>query len=178
MLKKLLITTAATGLMLSGAWAQAPAQSDRPASPPSATQSDSQAQAGTVKVITAQKPDQWLASKLKGTDVTGADNQKIGDVSDILFDKSGKIDAYVISVGGFLGMGAKEVAVPPDQVQWTKDNNEDKLKVAMTKDQLKQAANFEKYNPPRATTGAGPGAGGGQAGQRPAGGGMAPQPRQ
>ena len=37
----------------------------------------------------------------------GADNKKIGDVSDILFDKNGKIEAYVVSVGGFLGMGAQ-----------------------------------------------------------------------
>ena len=43
----------------------------------------------------------------------GSDNQKIGDVSDILFDKSGKVEAFVISVGGFLGVGAKEVACAP-----------------------------------------------------------------
>jgi uncharacterized protein YrrD len=105
--------------------------------------------------------------------VVGADNQKIGDVSDILFDKSGKIEAYVVSVGGFLGMGAKEIALPPGQFQVVKGENnaEDKLKVSMNKDQLQQAANFEKYSPPRpaATTGTG---------QRPAGGaggGMAPK---
>jgi len=50
--------------------------------------------------VTAQKPDQWLASKFKGTDVLGADNQKSGDVTDILFDKDGKIEAHVVSVGG------------------------------------------------------------------------------
>ena len=42
----------------------------------------------------SQKPDQWLASKFKGTDVIGSDDKKIGDVSDILFDKDGKIEAY------------------------------------------------------------------------------------
>ncbi len=42
-----------------------------------------------------------------------SDSQKIGTVSDILFDKDGKIEAYVVSVGGFLGMGAKEVALAP-----------------------------------------------------------------
>jgi uncharacterized protein YrrD len=47
--------------------------------------------------------------KFKGTDVVGSDNEKIGDVSDILFDKSGKVEAFVISVGGVLGVGAKEV---------------------------------------------------------------------
>jgi sporulation protein YlmC with PRC-barrel domain len=193
MLKKLLITTAASSLMLSAAWAQAPspspdrpatppaaserpatppAASDRPATPPAAAESKAN---GSSAAVTQQKPDQLLASKFKGTDVLGSDNQKIGDISDILFDKQGtKIEAYVISVGGFLGMGAKDIALPPSQVQWTKDNNEDKLKVSMTKDQLQQAAKFEPYNPPRQTTGAGsPGGAGGSAGQRPAGGGMA-----
>lgn len=190
MLKKLLITTAASGLMLSGAWAQAtPPSSDRPATPPAASErsetppaaSDKQDSAapakqdsGSAAAVTQQKPDQLLASKFKGTDVIGSDNQKIGDVSDILFDKQGKIEAYVISVGGFLGMGAKDIALPPSQIQWTKDGNEEKLKVSMTKDQLQQAAKFEPYNPPRQTTGAGsPGGAGGGAGSRPAGGGMA-----
>src|SRR3954452_17156617 len=57
--------------------------------------------------IASQKPDQWLASKFKGTDVLGDDNQKVGDVSVILFDKSGKIEAYGVGVGGFLGVSAK-----------------------------------------------------------------------
>jgi sporulation protein YlmC with PRC-barrel domain len=197
MLKKLLITTAASGLMLSAALAQAPAPaperpatppaaSERPATPPAASERPATPPAAAEKsaasdkpaasaAVTQQKPDQLLASKFKGTDVVGSDNQKIGDISDILFDKQGtKIEAYIISVGGFLGMGAKDIALEPSQVQWTKDNNEDKLKVSMTKDQLQQAAKFEPYNPPRQTTGAGsPGGAGGSAGQRPAGGGMA-----
>ena len=90
----------------------------------------------------------------------GADNEKIGDVSDILFDKTGKIEAFIVSVGGFLGMGAKDVALAPAAFQVVagdkSKNEDDKLKLAsMTKDQLKQAANFEPYNPPRTTTGMG-----------------------
>ena len=65
----------------------------------------------------SQKPDQWLASKFKGTDVIGADSKTIGDVTDILFDKTGKIEGYVISVGGFLGMGSKEVALAPSSFE-------------------------------------------------------------
>jgi uncharacterized protein YrrD len=116
--------------------------------------------AGSAQFINTQKPDQWLASKFKGTDVGGADNEKIGDVSGIMFDKAGKIEAFIVSVGGFLGMGAKDVALAPAAFQVVagdKSKNEsDKLKLAsMTKDQLKQAANFEPYNPPRTTTGMG-----------------------
>jgi sporulation protein YlmC with PRC-barrel domain len=119
---------------------------------------------GSAKFVNSQKSDQFLASKFKGTDVVGSDDQKIGDVSDILFDKNGKIEAYVVSVGGFLGIGAKDVALEPSAftvVSGDKSKNEsDKLKVALSKDQLKQAANFEAYQAPRATTGsAAPGGG-------------------
>jgi hypothetical protein len=178
MLRKLMLTTALGGLMISAAWAQAPATQDHPAaSPPaaSAPQSDAapKADASSAKgsFVNSQKPDQWLASKFKGTDVVGTDNQKIGDVSDILFDKSGKIEAFVISVGGFLGVGSKDVALPPSSFEIVKGSNNqaDKLKVSMSKDELKSAANFEPYNPPR-TTGAG-----GAGGAGSPGGGMAPR---
>ena len=92
----------------------------------------------------------------------GGAEEKIGDVSDILFDRDGRIEAYIVSVGGFLGMGAKDVALAPSAFQVVpgdKSKNEsDKLRLSMTKDQLKEAANFEPYKEPRQTTGAGPGA--------------------
>ena len=172
MLKKLMITTALSGLMMGGAFAQAvdtkpidspaaksPPAASTPASPPAAS-TPAATGSGSAQFINTQKPDQFLASKFKGTDVVGADNEKIGDVSDILFDKTGKIEAFVVSVGGFLGMGAKDVALAPASFQVVsgdKSKNEsDKLKLStMTKDQLKQAANFEPYKEPRATTGMG-----------------------
>jgi hypothetical protein len=172
MLKKLMITTAVSGLLMGGAFAQsAPKPMDTPAATPPAatapatkpdaksTTAPSTTGSGSAQFINTQKPDQWLASKFKGTDVVGADNAKIGDVNDILFDKTGKIEAFVVGVGGFLGLGSKDVALAPSSfevIAGDKSKNEsDKLKLSMTKDQLKQAANFEAYNPPRATTGMG-----------------------
>jgi sporulation protein YlmC with PRC-barrel domain len=96
-----------------------------------------------------------LSSKFIGTDVVGADDKKIGDVSDVLFDHQGKIEAYVIGVGGFLGIGAKDVALAPSAFQPVKDNNNnERLKLSMTKDQLEKAPAFERKQEPRATTGA------------------------
>ena len=91
----------------------------------------------------------------------GADDQKIGDVSDILFDKDGKIEAYVVGVGGFLGIGAKDVALAPTAFQvvagrQVEERVRQASKLSMTKDQLKQAANFEPYKEPSPTTGMGP----------------------
>ena len=112
-----------------------------------------------MKFVNSQRSDQFLASKFKGTDVVGSDNIKIGDVTDILFDKDGKIEAYVVGVGGFLGIGSKDVALAPSAFQIVagdKSKNEsDKLRLSMTKDQLKEAANFEPYKEPRQTTGMG-----------------------
>jgi hypothetical protein len=53
-----------------------------------------------------------------GIDVYGADNQKIGDIDEVLVDRQGKIHGFVVGVGGFLGIGQKDVAIPFDQLQW------------------------------------------------------------
>jgi len=149
MLKKLMITTASLALLTSAAIAQAPDQT-QPA-PPAATTSKAQ-------VITEQKPDQLLASKLKGTNVIGSNNEKIGDVSDVLFEKDGKVLAYVVGVGGFLGIGAKDVALSPASFQVMPANDKDsmKLKLAMTKDELKNAAEFKPHKEATSTTGQAP----------------------
>jgi len=149
MLKKLMITTASLALLTSAAIAQTPDQT-QPA-PPSAT-------AAKGQVITEQKPDQLLASKLKGTDVIGSNNEKIGDVNDMLFDKDGKILAYVVGVGGFLGIGAKDVALSPASFQIVPASEREsmKLKLSMTKDELKTAADFKPFKEPTTTTGQAP----------------------
>ncbi len=154
MLKGLMLTTAVCALVAAtGVEAQTAAPSSPPAMSNSAAPGNAGAgNAGDAKFVTQQGADQFLASKFRGTDVLGPDNRKIGDVSDILFDQSGKVDAFVVSVGGFLGMGSKEVAMAPDSFQVSKEGETLKLKTSLTKDQLKQAANFEPRKPPRAAT--------------------------
>jgi sporulation protein YlmC with PRC-barrel domain len=67
--------------------------------------------------MTQEQPGQWRASKLEGLDVYNSNNEKIGDISELLVDQSGRIQAVVIGVGGFLGMGEHDVAVPFDQIK-------------------------------------------------------------
>jgi sporulation protein YlmC with PRC-barrel domain len=119
-----------------------------PATPPAAAATKGQ-------LITEQKPDQMLASKFKGTNVIGTNDEKIGDVSDILFEKDGQILAYVVGVGGFLGIGAKDVALSPTsfQVVPATDRESMKLKLTMTKDELKNAAEFKPHKETTSTTG-------------------------
>jgi sporulation protein YlmC with PRC-barrel domain len=166
MMKTVTLATAIGALMLTGAVAQTPNPSSSTTTPPPAAQG-----AGQANFVTSQSRDQWLASKFKGTDVVGTDNSKIGDVSDVLFDKNGKVEAYVISIGGFLGVGSKEVALAPNSftvVPGTR-GGADQLKLSMTKDELKQAQNFTPYSPPAPTTGMGSGSSplGGAGGMRP-----------
>ena len=89
----------------------------------------------------------------------GANEEKIGDVSDILFDKDHKVLAFIVGVGGFLGIGAKDVAIAPASFQTVpgKDATDMKLRLSMTKDELKNAAAFEPYSPPRPVSEPGPG---------------------
>jgi len=64
------------------------------------------------------KAGQWRATKIDGLNVYNPNNEKIGDISDMILDHTGKIQAVVIGVGGFLGIGEHLVAVPFEQVQW------------------------------------------------------------
>src|SRR6195256_5675898 len=105
MLKKLMISAAISALLVSGAMAQA----NPPANPPTA-KTDA-APVDSAKFIPAQSPDQWVFSKFKGTDVIGPDNAQVGNINDMLFDKNGKIVGLIVGVGGFLGIGEKNVAI-------------------------------------------------------------------
>lgn len=68
---------------------------------------------------TQQSSDQWRASKLAGVDIYGPDNKKVGAITDILMTKDGKAELVVVGVGGFLGLGQKDVAIPFEQVTFT-----------------------------------------------------------
>jgi hypothetical protein len=155
-MNRTLVLGAATVLMISTALAQQSSTSNPALAAPSATSIP-------AETVNAQSSDELLASQLKGTSVFGSSDQKIGDITDILFDKMGHVKAYIVSVGGILGLGAKEVALDQSVFQempTTKGRPEEKqftvyqLKVSMTKDQLRQMAAFKPLSSPPTTTGA------------------------
>ncbi|WP_431017580.1 PRC-barrel domain-containing protein [Bradyrhizobium pachyrhizi] len=63
----------------------------------------------------------WRASKLMGLDVYNEANEKLGDINELLVDKSGKINAVVIGIGGFLGMGEHDIAVSMDKLKFVEE---------------------------------------------------------
>jgi sporulation protein YlmC with PRC-barrel domain len=85
------------------------------ASPPKSTSAGS---AAGGQFLTQMEAAQWRGSKLVGVDVYGSDNSKIGDINEVIVDRNGQARAIVIGVGGFLGIGEKNVAVAWDKVQW------------------------------------------------------------
>ena len=172
MLKHFMAVAAVSGLALTSALAQTssppPASPSTPTPPAASTPAPSSPSASTTtpstptasstaatgKFVTKQSPDQYLASKFKGTDVIGTDDKKIGDVSDVLFDKDKKILAYIVGVGGFLGIGQKDVALDPAAFQTVPGSSatDYKLRLSMTKDELKNAPTFEPYKEARPAT--------------------------
>jgi sporulation protein YlmC with PRC-barrel domain len=69
----------------------------------------------------AHREGAWRASKLVGLNVYNDNNEKVGDISDIILDKSGKADTVILGVGGFLGMGEHYVAVAYDKLRWSNE---------------------------------------------------------
>jgi len=63
----------------------------------------------------------WRASKLMGLDVYNDANEKLGDINELIVDKDGKINAVVIGVGGFLGMGEHDIAVTMDKLRFVEE---------------------------------------------------------
>ncbi len=71
-----------------------------------------------VNFVTKQEKTQWRAPKLVGVGVYGPDDKQIGKIDDLLMDRNGAAQTVVIGVGGFLGFGKKDVAVPFSAMQW------------------------------------------------------------
>lgn len=91
---------------------------------------------------------QVLASNLIGKAVysgQGENANKVGDVNDVLMSSDGKAQAVVIGVGGFLGIGEKDVALEFNRLNWTTEKGNDRrLSIAATKDELQNAPAFRR----------------------------------
>ncbi|HEX4765664.1 MAG TPA: DUF4142 domain-containing protein [Lichenihabitans sp.] len=86
----------------------------------SLTASDNSTNAPPVSgFLDKEGPELWRGSKLDGVAIYGPDNKKVGGITDVLMDHEGKATYVVIGVGGFLGIGQKDVAIPFAQVKFT-----------------------------------------------------------
>jgi len=99
-----------------------------------------------ARMMTQMPTDSVTVTDWYKQSVYDPQDHKIGEVMDVLVDKTGKVTSLIIGVGGFLGAGEKDVAVPFDAVHLTNKGN-DKWYLVMntTKDDLKTAPGF-KYD--------------------------------
>lgn len=82
------------------------------------------------------------AENMMGKNVYGSDNEKVGEVEDVILDSNGQARQLVISSGGFLGIGEKQIAVDFNQANW--DAQQERVQLSgMTRDQVKDMAEFE-----------------------------------
>jgi hypothetical protein len=64
---------------------------------------------------------QWRSSKLIGLNIYNEQNEKLGDISEVLVDTSGKVTGVVIGVGGFLGIGQRDIMVGMDKLRFVNE---------------------------------------------------------
>ena len=96
----------------------------------------------------SQTANEWRGTKLIGATVYGPDSKSIGDINDVLIAKDGQVTAVVVGVGGFLGVGEKNVALPFKALNVERKQDASalgKITVSYTKKQLKSAPRFTYY---------------------------------
>lgn len=99
--------------------ASALAQTNAPSPPSSAPSASTSAAKSTPAPTNLAGQGKWRTTKLIGVDIYGPDDKKVGDVTEVIMDKTGKVEMVTVGVGGFLGIGTKDVAIPFDQVSWS-----------------------------------------------------------
>ena len=89
-------------------------------------------------------PNQHRASDLINQSVYNRANERVGEINELVLDQNGQVVAAIIGVGGFLGIGERNVAVNFSQLQMVNDNNTMRLVVNADKAQLQQAPEFRR----------------------------------
>ena len=157
-MKKKLASAAVLLLFVSGgAFAQPPSETPQPApSAPEATQPEAQpappapeaaqpmpsAPKG-AETMTAVPGDSVSVTDYYKQNVYDTSDNTIGEVSDVLLDKDGHVTAVMLSVGGFLGLGAKYVSVPFNALRMTEKDGKRYLVMDTTKDALMSAPGYQ-----------------------------------
>lgn len=113
--------------------------------PMTQTKMPSSAEPVTGTFLSVQASNQWLATQPIGVTVVGADGEKIGSIDDLVTDQSGAIHAIIIGVGGFLGIGAKDIAVSLQMMTVMRDSNGDRTSVQLSRRKIELAPGFQRF---------------------------------
>lgn len=98
--------------------------------------------------LTTAPENTFHADALTGNDVHSSveDDENIGTISDLIIDEDGQIQAVVVGVGGFLGMGEKDIAIEWDSLELTRDNDSEDYVISVNASQeaLEEAEEYER----------------------------------
>lgn len=131
-------------------------QQDDPAQDQQTAQSDQQGAQGTDQTMTGAvdpsnmqeaQPDQIRAENLTGTAVYGSNDERIGEIGDVILTPEGDVDAAIVDVGGFLGIGEKEVALSMENLSFMTDENDELyLFTNFTQEELEAQPEYDEAN--------------------------------
>jgi sporulation protein YlmC with PRC-barrel domain len=99
---------------------------------------------GGPEFVQAQQEREMLVSDLMGTQVYAGENESLGEINDVLLAEDGRLKAVVVGVGGFLGIAERDVAVPWEALEVSREEDQDLLlRLDVTREQLENAPEFE-----------------------------------
>jgi hypothetical protein len=145
-MRKILLTASTVALLGIVTPALAQSTTDPNAAAPTVTQPGAATAPAEImpKFLGQQAQGQWLPSNLIGSSVYGPNDENLGDVNDIVLAQDGSPYALIIGVGGFLGIGEKNVAVSFSALTTTTDaDGKLKLSLDTTKEELDAAPAFQ-----------------------------------
>lgn len=110
----------------------------------SATETRELDQLGSARVIFYRLgPTDMRMSQLIGSDVRNLENDNVGEIEDVIFDNNRNLRAVIVSVGGFLGIGERHIAIDPSSMVVSRNEDGDVQAVMnTTRDDLRNAPEF------------------------------------
>lgn len=136
-MKKIITTASLVALMAVPAIAQETTMPETSAAPTEARE--------MRKSEMATYAGQVSASDLLNKSVKNVSDETVGDINDLRIDTSGKVAAVIVGVGGFLGLGEKNVALPFEQLTFSRDADGALIVTAdVTKESLQSAPEWKK----------------------------------
>ena len=136
------LATAQDGTAQPGA--SAPAPTPAPATSPAPDAAKPATLANELRpTFVRQAPADRVTSKLVGLTIQNGANETIGEIADLVLDETFRVKAWVVGVGGFLGIGTKYVAIDPSALTIARvDDKTLKATIDTTKDQLRAAPEY------------------------------------
>ena len=108
------------------------------------TQTPSEVVPESVEYVTNETAGSVYSSDLVGQAVYGTEDEKVGDINDLLLDQGGNVEAVIIGVGGFIGLGEKDVAVTLESLTIASTDSAYRISIRATEQDLEEAPTFTR----------------------------------